>query len=90
MVSSTAAEHSLHPVLHLCSLSPSSATSSSESMPAPLNNYAGELLIFITMVKCFHYVSLKRVRKMKERYLITEMRKQANRMSFGKVCMHVL
>ena len=25
---------------------------------------------------------------MKERYLITEMRKQANRMSFGEVCIH--
>ena len=38
-------------------------------------------------VKCFNFVYL-RVRKMKERYLITEMRKQANRMSFGEVCIH--
>ena len=27
----------------------------------------------------------KRVRKMKERYAVTEMRKQANRMTFGEV-----
>ena len=29
----------------------------------------------------------KRVRKMKERYAVTEMRKQANRMTFGEVRM---
>ena len=28
----------------------------------------------------------RRVRKMKERYAVTELRKQANRMNFGEVC----
>lgn len=35
---------------------------------------------------CFAYHSHIRVRKMKDRYAITEIRKQANRMTFGSVC----
>ena len=44
------------------------------------------LQVFRTKFEAVVISSHCRVRKIKERYAITEIRKQANRMTFGSVC----